>query len=108
MILIVGIQELKELMMGLDLRINKITQATDGEKSVVKYREKHPHCRYCIHGRRGSVYDDIYCIARRKSYIFNRARYCNLYEVDTEMQQRCLCQKDYIMMTSSSKLQIEI
>lgn len=85
MILIVGIQELKELMMGLDLRINKITQATDGEKSVVKYREKHPHCRYCVYGREGSVYGDISCIARRKSYIFNRARYCDLYEVDTEL-----------------------
>ena len=85
MILIVGIQELKELMMGLDLRINKTTQATDGEKSVVKYREKHPHCRYCVYGREGSVYGDISCIARRKSYIFNRARYCDLYEVDMEI-----------------------
>lgn len=64
-------------------KINKTTQTTDREKDVVKYREKHPHCRYCIHGR--ADYDGIYCIARRKSYIFNRARYCDLYEVDTEM-----------------------
>lgn len=85
MILIVGIQKLKGLMMGLDLRINKTTQATDKEKDVVKYREKHPQCRYCVHGRGGSVYDDIYCIARRKAYIFSRARYCSLYEVDTEI-----------------------
>lgn len=65
-------------------KINKITQATDEEKSVVKYREKHPHCRYCIHGR-VSDYDGTYCIARRKSYIFSRAKYCDLYEVDTEI-----------------------
>lgn len=84
MILIVGIQELKELMMGLDLRINKITQATDGEKSVIKYRETHPHCRYCVHGR-DSNYGNVYCIARRKDYIFSRAKYCSLYEVDTNM-----------------------
>lgn len=87
MILIVGIQELKVLMMGLDLKamVNKTTQATDKEKDVVKYREKHPQCRYCVHGRCGSVHNDIYCIARRKAYIFSRARYCSLYEADTEI-----------------------
>lgn len=75
-------------MMGLDLKamMNKTTQATDSENSVIKYREKHPHCRYCVHGRSGSVvFDGIYCIARRKEYIFSRARYCDLYEVDTQL-----------------------
>ena len=89
MILIVGIQELKELMilMGLDLKIIreiKTIQAADGENDVIKYRKEHPHCRYCVH-KRYSDYSSFYCAVRRKDYFFNRAKYCNLYGVDTQL-----------------------
>lgn len=85
MILIVGIQELKGLMMGLDLRINKTTQATDEKNEIVKYREEHPHCRYCIY-EKFSDYTSFYCTVHRKAYFLNRAKYCNLYKVDTKLE----------------------
>lgn len=77
------------ILMKFDLKAMgkiKTVQATDEENGIVKYRKEHPHCRYCIH-KRYSSFDDygFYCSVRRKLYIFNRAKYCDLYVVDTQI-----------------------
>jgi hypothetical protein len=66
----------------------KTTQVADGENGIVRYREEHPHCRYCIHKRYldyGDFWDGFYCSVRRKLYFLNRAKHCDLYMVDTQI-----------------------
>lgn len=54
---------------------------------IIEYRRSHPHCNYCKYskGTGDFAISSFECLARRKEYIFNRAKYCKMYEVDIEV-----------------------
>lgn len=94
MILIVGIQELGELMMWINTKMGesqggKNKQAIERieRNGVLEYRKTHPKCIYCKYSCDTGDFaaTNFYCKVRRKEYIFSRAKYCSLYEVDTKI-----------------------
>lgn len=49
------------------------------QMTVEEYRHKHPHCKFCKHKTEQLVCGG-YCRAKEKSYFFNKAKECSLYE----------------------------
>ena len=50
--------------------------------TVKEYREKYPHCRFCKYGNRNSYDPGVYCRAKKKGIILNRARFCPIFSVE--------------------------
>lgn len=47
--------------------------------TVKEYRENHPHCKFCKHANEGLY--TLYCYAKEKGIVFNKAKKCTLYEI---------------------------
>ena len=51
----------------------------ENNMSVREYREKHPNCQYCENCEYWDL-GTIICGAKQKWFMFNRARWCPLYQ----------------------------